>query len=220
MDLSLFYRPWPCRTPSGHTPLAFEVRADFGLFSRPDVSPSVAVSYPVTTWSAAKGIIETIFWKKDVWQINPLGVELLSPVAFTPYAFSYCGEMRKPSQIAKGANALFKWQVLAQPHFRLIFDVVAGPKARPEAGSVGRFLSEFDRRLRTGRHPTLQMGISDFLATASPCTEAPVQTGETHAIPLLLKTVHGPNGRPVYFADVRIEAGRLVYPLGRELTPC
>jgi hypothetical protein len=47
-----------------------------------------------------------------------------------------------------------------------------------------------------------------------------VQTGETHAIPLLLKTVHGPNGRPVYFADVRIEAGRLVYPLGRELTPC
>lgn len=220
MDAPLFYRAWPYPTPSGHTPLAFEVQADYGLFSRSDVSPSVATSYPAPTWSASKGIIERVFWKAGVWEINPLGVELLSPVAFTPYAFSYCGELRKPSQIAQGALALFNWQVLAQPHFRLVFDVTPGPKARPGDGSVGRFLDAFDRRVRTGQHPTLEMGISDFMATASLRTDAPIQTGENHAIPLQLKTLHGPKGKPVYFADVRIDAGRLVYPLGKELTPC
>jgi len=220
MQPDLYHRHWPGPVPSGHPPLAFELQADYGLFSRVDVSPSVNSSYPAPTWSAAKGIIETIFWRAHVWEINPLGVELLSPVALTPYAFTYQGELRKRNHIAKNVNAMFRWQVLAQPRFRVVFDVTPGSKARPPDGSVGRFISRFAQRLQTGNHPTLAMGISDFLAVASFCSNAPVRNDEQRSIPLMLKTPHGPNGKNVYFVDVQIKEGRLIYPLGREFSPC
>jgi CRISPR-associated Cas5-like protein len=126
----LYYAPWPGYTESGHTPLAFEIFGDYGLFSRVDVSTAVAVSYPFPTWSAIKGMIETIFWRRDVWNIVPLGVEALSPLEFTKYSFAYCGELRKRSQIASGACSLHRLQVLVNPAFRVVFDVQLGPKAK------------------------------------------------------------------------------------------
>src|SRR5258708_29388628 len=95
----LYYRSWRGYTESGHTPLAFEIFGDYGLFSRVDVSTAVAVSYPFPTWSAIKGMIETIFWRRDVWNIVPLGGEALSPLVFTKYSLPFRAETSKRSQI-------------------------------------------------------------------------------------------------------------------------
>src|SRR5258708_24310813 len=122
----LYYPAWPGYTESGHTPLAFEIFGDYGLFSRVDVSTAVAVSYPFPTWSAIKGMIETIFWLRDVWNIVPLGVEALSPLEFPKYSFAYRGELRKLSQIASGTSSLHLPQVLFTPAFRVVFDVRPG----------------------------------------------------------------------------------------------
>src|SRR5260221_5748147 len=95
----LYYPSWPGYTESGHTPLAFEIFGDYGLFSRVDVSTAVAVSYSFPTWSAIKGMIETIFWRRDVWNIVPLWVEALFPLEFRQYSFAYVGSLRKRYQI-------------------------------------------------------------------------------------------------------------------------
>ena len=216
----LYYPSWPGYTESGHTPLAFEIFGDYGLFSRVDVSTAVAVSYPFPTWSAIKGMIETIFWRRDVWNIVPLGVEALSPLEFTKYSFAYGGELRKRSQIASGACSLHRLQVLVNPAFRVVFDVRPGLKANGPDGSVARFLRNFSRKLLTGDHPVLAMGTSDFIAFARPVTEARIVGERCWQAALMLKTPHGPGRRSVFFQNVVVEGGRLIFPLGREVVGC
>src|ERR1700741_2898601 len=216
----LYYPSWPGYTVSGHTPLAFEITGDYGLFSRVDVSTAVAVSYPFPTWSAIKGMIETIFWRRDVWNIVPLGVEALSPLEFTKYSFAYCGELRKRSQIASGACLLDRLQGLVNPAFRVILDVHPGPKSSGPDGSVARFRRNFSRKLLTGDHPVLAMGTSDFIAFARPVTETPIVSERRWQAPLMLKTPHGPGGRSVFFQNVVAGGGRLIFPLGQEVVGC
>jgi len=165
-------------------------------------------------------MIETIFWRRDVWSIVPLGVEALSPLEFTKYSFAYCGELRKRSQIASGACSLHRLQVLVNPAFRVIFDVQPGPKSSGPDGSVARFLRNFSRKLLTGDHPVLAMGTSDFIAFARPVTETPIVSERRWQAPLMLKTPHGPGGRSVFFRNVVAGGGRLIFPLGQEVVGC
>jgi CRISPR-associated Cas5-like protein len=207
----LYCPNWLGDAPSGHTPLCFEIHANYGLFARPDVSISVATSYPVPTWSAAKGMIERIFWRYGAWKINPLGVEVLGPIEFTDYAFNYAGELRKSDAIARGVNALFKFQILVNPHYRIIFDVENGVR------DVGEFLSRFSERLSTGDHASLCMGSSDFMAFAEPASGREIFAGFSWHSPLMLKTPHGMDHRTIYFRDVLLSSGRLIYPFDREV---
>lgn len=59
-------------------PLEVKVWGDFACFTRPEMKAE-RVSYPVMTPSAARGVLEAIFWKpefawhvREIWVLNPI----------------------------------------------------------------------------------------------------------------------------------------------------
>jgi len=56
------------------TPLSVRVWGDWACFTRPEMKVE-RVSYPVMTPSAARGILEAIFWKPEfTWRIEEIWV--------------------------------------------------------------------------------------------------------------------------------------------------
>lgn len=69
------------RPPIAGHPVAVRVWGDYACFSRPEY-PSEKVSYPVMTPTAAKGLLEAIFWKPQFeWQV--VAIDVLKPVRWT-----------------------------------------------------------------------------------------------------------------------------------------
>lgn len=65
---------------SRHPPLAVRVWGDFACFTRPE-NKVERVSYPVLTPSAARGVLESIFWKPEfTWQVEEIWV--LQPIRY------------------------------------------------------------------------------------------------------------------------------------------
>ena len=64
-----------------NSPIILEVSGDYALFSRPEMKVE-RVSYDVITPSAARGILEAIYWKPQIrWIINHITV--INPIRFT-----------------------------------------------------------------------------------------------------------------------------------------
>lgn len=64
-----------------NSPIILEVYGDYALFSRPEMKVE-RVSYDVITPSAARGILEAIYWKPQIrWIINRITV--INPIRFT-----------------------------------------------------------------------------------------------------------------------------------------
>jgi len=62
------------------TPLSVRVWGDWACFTRPEMKVE-RVSYPVMTPSAARGILEAIFWKPEFqWRIEEIWV--LRPIRY------------------------------------------------------------------------------------------------------------------------------------------
>jgi len=60
--------------------LSVRVKGDFACFTRPEMKVE-RVSYPVPTPSAARGILESIFWKPEFhWRVREIHV--LSPIRY------------------------------------------------------------------------------------------------------------------------------------------
>jgi CRISPR-associated protein Cas5d len=58
--------------------LTVKVHGDFALFTRPEFSAE-RVSYQVMTPSAARGILEAIFWKPEMrWRVQK--IKVLNPI--------------------------------------------------------------------------------------------------------------------------------------------
>jgi CRISPR-associated protein Cas5d len=143
-------------------PVRLEVCGAFAMFARPD-SGGAPTSYPVPTWSAAKGIFESIAFLSDgrAW-IDPVKVEVCRRVGesggmirFQRYTTNYGGPLRKSDLLKKGVAAggssmqVFA-TILSDVCYRL-HGAIVGPKA--EGGTNARhYLQDlFQRRLLQGR---------------------------------------------------------------------
>jgi CRISPR-associated protein Cas5d len=61
-----------------HPPLAVEVRGPYACFTRPELKTE-RVSYPVMTPSAARGVLEAIYWKPEFDYVIT-AIEVLAPI--------------------------------------------------------------------------------------------------------------------------------------------
>ncbi|MGH3693758.1 MAG: type I-C CRISPR-associated protein Cas5c [Pseudonocardiaceae bacterium] len=66
------------RSPDGHPPVVVQVSGPTALFSRPELKVE-RVSYPVMTPTAARGVLEAIYWKPEM-RYRVVAIEVLSPI--------------------------------------------------------------------------------------------------------------------------------------------
>lgn len=210
-------------------PIAMEIAGNTAMFTRPDAGDS-PVSYPVITFSAARGLFESILWLPNVL-IIPRKVELCAPVVYHSYACNYGGPLRKIDAIQKGNNYQLFATVLCDVCYKLYADVMpCRDKSSLPVGALAwdrrttspghAYQAIFNRRLKRGQsHAAVALGWKEF----TPSYFGPLRD-ETHIctdmpdifIPSMLRDTfadaYGSPYHPVYDTDLCIHKGVLVYP--------
>ena len=73
--------------------ITLEIAGSTAMWTRPDTG-DCPVSYPAPTYSAVKGIFESVLWGPAV-DIVPFKTEICKPLHFHGYATNYNGPLRK-----------------------------------------------------------------------------------------------------------------------------
>lgn len=209
--------------PASKYVLNLEVEGRLGMFADPSTGTN-RESYPCPTYSATKGIFESVFFMPTV-EVVPLWVEICSPTIWMPYFYkSNSSPLRKNNQIKSNNAQIIRESVLCDPCFKLCAVAVDNPDVEPseeyaEINQAHSYQEQFLRHLRHGwrrRHPAL--GRSEFLCSywgpLRPETR-PVRE-ENHEIPSMLWSIHsepvrGEEVRPKFALDVEIREGVLDY---------
>ena len=102
-------------------PIAMEIAGITAMWTRPDSGDS-PVSYPAPTYSAAKGIFESILWGPAV-EVIPTKVEICKPVQYHSYVTNYGGPLRSSKACANGSNYQLLATVLIDVCYKFYADV-------------------------------------------------------------------------------------------------
>lgn len=208
--------------------VAMEIAGDTAMWTRPDCGDSPC-SYPAPTYSAVRGIFESILWGPAVLVI-PRKVELCTVPQYHSYVTNYGGPLRNSKSINKGNNYQLFATVLVDVCYRLYADVIPNynKKIMPKSAkkwdrnttSPGHAYQDiFNRRLKRGQsYATLCLGWSEFTPSyfgpfrekSKVCTEL----ADIH-IPSMLRTPfkkgYNSNFHAVYDNDICIHKGVLMY---------
>lgn len=153
------------------------VWGDYACFTRPEMKVE-RVSYDMMTPSAARGLIEAIYWKPAIkWTIDKIHV--INPIKFTNIRRNEVSEVAKLSCIKNAMNKGESYQIIAteKRHQRAAlilrnveyvieahFDL--NPEKAGESDTVEKHYNIVMRRLRNGQffyQPTL--GTREFAAS-------------------------------------------------------
>lgn len=205
------------------SPLRIKVWGEQACFTRPEMKVE-RVSYPVMTPSAARGVLEAVFWKPEFrWQVQEIHV--LKPIRYTSI-------LRNEVKLRQNDATARSWQAngggydasadRAQRHTLGLRDVayviVAQIDLKPHADAdPAKYRDQFRRRVRDGRcFATPFLGCREFSASfAEPDgNEQPIDLTEELG-PMLLDLSYQPDksgrGKPHFF-DAHIEHGVLYVP--------
>ncbi|MGI6557522.1 MAG: type I-C CRISPR-associated protein Cas5c [Limnochordia bacterium] len=149
----------------GRAKVAVKVWGDYACFSRPEFKVE-RVSYPVITPSAARGVLEAIFWKPEIrYEVTAIGVLKLGSMMVvlrnelgrrqgkTPY-FIEDARQQRSSLILKDVSYIIEASLVLRPH---------------AAGPIAKYVDQFRRRVERGQcYHTPYLGTREFAAHFSP----------------------------------------------------
>lgn len=166
-------------------PIRVEVWGDYACFSRPEMKVE-RVSYDVMTPSAARGLIEAVYWHPGLkWVIDRIYVR--APIRFTNIRRNEVKDVvsaqKVRSVMEKGSGELYlatpesiqqraamvlrDVRYIIEAHFELT------DKAAP-GDNPGKFQDIVKRRLSRGQHYHQPcFGVREFPAHFAPCEEIP-----------------------------------------------
>jgi len=206
-----------------YPPLSVKVWGELACFTRPEMKVE-RVSYPVPTTSAARGILEAVFWKPEfVWRVEE--VQVLKPIR-------YFSILRNEVNSRASERAARTWEEKgggydasadrAQRHTLALRDVAyiiyADVQVKPGlAHDPAKFRDQFRRRVRDGRcFATPYLGCREFSASFGEPdgSEAPIDLSEDLGL-MLLDLDYEPDGsgrgKPRFF-HACIECGVVRFP--------
>lgn len=206
-------------------PLEVKVWGELACFTRPEMKVERA-SYPVMTPSAARGVLEAIYWKPEfAWRVAEIAV--LNPIRYASFVRNEVttrASQRAAQGWAQHGGGFFAEEDRAQRHTLALRDVAYIIRAWPEstAGATDtiKHRDQFRRRVARGRcFATPYLGCREFSASFA------LPEGDERPIALsgdlgnmLLEIAYDPDGngrgRPRFF-DAALEAGVLRVPAGR-----
>lgn len=173
--------------------ITIRVRGPYALFTRPEMKVE-RVSYDVITPSAARGVIEAVYWKPAIrWVIDYIHV--LNEIEFTNVRRNEVSDKISTDtalQLMRGSNRPFYLSAVKKRQQRASlvlkdvdyviqahFELVAG-KAGPD-DSIEKHYNVALRRLRKGQHfhapclGTREFGAAVDLIEDSPIPPSPLQ---------------------------------------------
>jgi CRISPR-associated protein Cas5d len=219
----------------GQYTVQLEVAGPLAMFARPDTG-GAPTSYPIPTWSATKGLFESIAFLADgaAW-ISPTKVEvcrrkgeLAGGVRFQRYTTNYGGPLRKADLFRKGvarggSSMQLHATVLRDVCFRL-HGTVVGRRPGDQVNARHYLKDLFERRLKQGRcFRTPCLGWSEFTCSywgpfRAGITE--LDDGLSLEVPSMLHGVWDrPTGgryEPDFRQDVKVIGGVLHYVVAPE----
>jgi len=207
-----------------HPPLAVKVEGEFACFTRPEMKVE-RVSYPVMTPTAAKGILEAIYWKPEfTWRV--VEIQALKPIRYASLVRNEIGS-RQTVQTARqwqregGGFDATDSRNRAQRHTLALRDVAYIIKGqvmvKSDAEDPAKYRDQFRRRVNSGRcFATPYLGCREFWAkfSAPDGTESPIDLTEELGS-MLLELTYDPQGNgaatPRFF-NARLEQGVMRIP--------
>jgi len=206
---------------SGGPPLEVQVWGEFACFTRPEMKVE-RVSYPCLTPSAARGVLEAIFWKPQfTWRVR--SIDVLRPIRYFSILRNEVTKKASVRSAAAGA-VIVADDKRAQRHTLALRDVAYRIRADIElrdhaaAEDPAKYRDQFRRRVASGRcfrQPYL--GCREFAAFFSePDGSLPEPLDEDFGAMLL--DIEFPSGaagagRPIFF-EASLRGGRLTVPRG------
>lgn len=197
-------------------PVNFEIEGANAMFTRPDTGASF-VSYPAPTFSAAKGMFESIARLKSAY-VKPVRVEICRPIQYEKYSTNYGGPLRKSNLIAKGASYQHMAIVLVNVCYRIYGEIFCCGKEAEGINSRHALQEIFFRRLGKGQFwhaPCLgwKEFIPSYIGPLRPETQVEISVNEV--IPSMLLSpfnahVSGESD-PQYAYNLTIREGELRY---------
>ena len=206
----------------------FEIAGPTAMWTRPDTGDA-PVSYPAPTFSAAKGMFESICWLKSA-NVKPVKAEICSPLVFHTYSTNYGGPLRKSKIMKKGSSYQLLATVLINVNYRLyakVETVDSGMRQLSERAKLSPTLSingahayrdMFERRLAHGQwHSVPFLGWKEFTPSyVGPFrNETEVCQKINTVIPSMLHSVFSESKfgkyKPTFQQNVAIENGVLIY---------
>ncbi len=149
--------------------ISMEISGPFAMWTRPDTG-ATPTSYPVPTWSAVKGIFESVAFFNDgkAW-IRPTRVEICKKkgsrggeLSFQKYTNNYRGPLKDKKKV----NFQFSTLILSDVCYRVYGVVENGSGQHLKHGSNPCHALEaiFQRRLRKGQcYKTPALGWNEFV---------------------------------------------------------
>lgn len=156
-------------------PLEVKVWGDFACFTRPEMKAE-RVSYPLMTPSAARGVLEAIFWKpefswlvREIWVLNPIRHFSIvrnevnnKAVASTAMGWADSGG----GYFADEDRAQRHTLALRDVAYLIKADVVLRPHATEE---IAKYRDQFRRRMNRGQcYHRPYLGCREFAASFGP----------------------------------------------------
>lgn len=210
-------------------PVRVEVRGEYALFTRPEMKTE-RVSYDVMTPSAARGILESIFWHPGmVWV--PDRIHVCAPIRFTNIrrneVKSTISARSAKTAMERGRGELYiatsediqqrAAMVLRDVHYIIDAHFEMTDKAN-ESDNPGKFQDIIKRRLRNGQcYSQPYLGCREFPAKVSlfegipPCPEELKGEKELGYMLWDMEYTDPENIRPLFFRAV-LRNGVLTVP--------
>ena len=214
-------------------PIKMEIAGATAFWCRADMGDS-PVSYPAPTFSAVRGIFESILWGPDI-RIVPTAVEICAPIQYHSYVTNYGGPLRASESMKRGNNYQLYVTVLVNVCYRLHADVMPNwhkqnlpQKAlewdRKTSAPGHAYQDIFNRRLKRGQSFSIPvLGWREFTPSYfgpfRPETKVCTEISDV-SIPSMLREVF-PDGycsdyRAIYSQNLQIHEGRLDFSEGGE----
>jgi len=127
--------------------VALEIAGPAAMFTRPDTG-ATPISYPVPTFSAAKGMFEAVARLRSAY-IQPRWVRICRPIRYERYVTNYGGPLRKPSQIKDDNKYQLNATILVDVCYQIFGEVRAKRRTRAGAGRR-RGLAGHPRKVPSG----------------------------------------------------------------------
>jgi len=160
--------------------VTLRVWGDFACFTRPEMKVE-RVSYPLITPSAARGVLEAVFWEPQMlFWIDSIRVvqrgkwisvrrNEVTKVISLSEAKTWMSSPQKAKPIMAGGGAADGTQrnmlALSEVEYLITAEIRLSSLARPPKDNIGKYRDEFRRRAQSGKcHHRPGLGMREFAA--------------------------------------------------------